>query len=88
MHRESEIKKRVLSNDFHSTDNPRPHKPPGAAIPIAKARGITQVAAGGPERIFAIFAIVFPCSRLARVNVRETRAQSLRHLVHAKGGWR
>ena len=30
----------------------RPHKAPGEAIPIAKARGLIQVAIGGTERIY------------------------------------
>jgi len=33
---------------------PRPHRALAEAIPIAKARGIVQLALGGPERIFDI----------------------------------
>ena len=33
---------------------PRPWKALDAAIPVAKARGIIQMAAGGPERIYDI----------------------------------
>jgi hypothetical protein len=33
---------------------PRPHRALAEAIPIAKARGIIQMALGGPERIFDI----------------------------------
>ena len=36
------------------TRGPRPWKALDAAVPIAKARGIIQMAAGGPERIFDI----------------------------------
>jgi len=33
---------------------PRPHKALSEAIPIAKARGIIQLAVSGPERVFDI----------------------------------
>ena len=33
---------------------PRPHRALAEAIPIAKARGLIQMALGGPERIFDI----------------------------------
>jgi hypothetical protein len=33
---------------------PRPHRALAEAIPIAKARGIIQLALGGPERVFDI----------------------------------
>jgi len=33
---------------------PRPHRALAEAIPIAKARGIVQLAMGGPERVFDI----------------------------------
>ena len=33
---------------------PRPHRALAEAIPIAKARGIVQLAMSGPERIFDI----------------------------------
>lgn len=36
------------------TRGPRPHRALAEAIPIAKARGLIQLAAGGPERIFDI----------------------------------
>jgi len=34
------------------TRGPRPHRALAEAIPIAKARGIIQLALGGPERVF------------------------------------
>jgi hypothetical protein len=36
------------------TRGPRPHRALAEAIPIAKARGIVQLALGGPERVFDI----------------------------------
>jgi hypothetical protein len=33
---------------------PRPHRALAEAIPIANARGIVQMALGGPERVFDI----------------------------------
>ena len=36
------------------TRGPRPHRALAEAIPIAKARGIIQIALSGPERIFDI----------------------------------
>ncbi|MCK9592099.1 MAG: hypothetical protein M0Q91_08850 [Methanoregula sp.] len=36
------------------TRGPRPHRALIEAIPIAKARGIVQLALGGPERVFDI----------------------------------
>jgi hypothetical protein len=33
---------------------PRPHRALAEAVPIAKARGIVQLAQGGPERVFDI----------------------------------
>ena len=36
------------------TRGPRPHRALAEAIPIAKARGIVQMALGGPERVFDI----------------------------------
>ena len=33
---------------------PRPHRALAEAVPIAKARGIIQLALGGPERVFDI----------------------------------
>jgi hypothetical protein len=36
------------------TRGPRPHRAIGEAVPIAKARGIVQMAMSGPERIFDI----------------------------------
>ena len=36
------------------TRGPRPHRALHDAVPIAKARGLIQVAAGGPERIYDI----------------------------------
>jgi len=33
---------------------PSPHRALAEAIPIAKARGIVQMALGGPERVFDI----------------------------------
>ena len=36
------------------TRGPRPHKALSEAIPIAKARGIIQLAMSGPERVFDI----------------------------------
>jgi len=36
------------------TRGPRPHRALAEAIPIAKTRGITQLALGGPERVFDI----------------------------------
>ncbi len=36
------------------TRGPRPHRALAEAVPIAKARGIVQLAMGGPERVFDI----------------------------------
>ncbi|MCK9632547.1 MAG: hypothetical protein M0R30_13025 [Methanoregula sp.] len=36
------------------TRGPRPHRALADAIPIAKARGLIQMATGGPERIYDI----------------------------------
>ena len=36
------------------TRGPRPHRALAEAIPIAKARGIVQLALSGPERVFDI----------------------------------
>ena len=36
------------------TRGPRPHRALAEAIPIAKARGIVQMALSGPERVFDI----------------------------------
>jgi len=36
------------------TRGPRPHRALAEAIPIAKARGIVQLAMSGPERVFDI----------------------------------
>jgi hypothetical protein len=36
------------------TRGPRPHRALSEAVPIAKARGIIQMAMGGPERVFDI----------------------------------
>ena len=36
------------------TRGPRPHRALAEAIPIARARGIVQMALGGPERVFDI----------------------------------
>ena len=36
------------------TRGPRPHRAIAEAVPIAKARGIVQMATSGPERIFDI----------------------------------
>ena len=36
------------------TRGPRPHRALAEAIPIAKARGIIQLAVSGPERVFDI----------------------------------
>jgi len=36
------------------TRGPRPHRALAEAIPIAKARGIVQMAVSGPERVFDI----------------------------------
>jgi hypothetical protein len=36
------------------TSGPRPHRALAEAIPIAKARGIIQLALSGPERVFDI----------------------------------
>ncbi len=42
-------------NEAHPMSRgPRPHKALAEAIPIAKARGIIQLATSGPERIFDI----------------------------------
>jgi len=42
-------------NEAHPmTRGPRPHRALAEAIPIAKARGIVQLALSGPERVFDI----------------------------------
>jgi hypothetical protein len=49
------------------TRGPRPHRALAEAVPIAKARGIVQLALGGPERVFDIAIISMVPVTFARV---------------------
>jgi hypothetical protein len=49
------------------TRGPRPHRALAEAVPNAKARGIVQLALGGPERVFDIAIISMVPVTFARV---------------------
>jgi hypothetical protein len=53
-HHEKTIKPKHDKEVHSITRGPRPHRALTEAIPIAKARGIIQLAMSGPERVFDI----------------------------------
>ena len=60
---------------------PRPHRALAEAIPIAKARGIVQLALGGPERVFDIAIISKVPVTFARVMFAPAILATTRHLA-------
>src|SRR5665647_794420 len=60
---------------------PRPHRALAEAIPIAKSRGIVQMALGGPERIFDIAIISKVPVTFARVMFAPTILATTRQIT-------
>jgi len=63
------------------TRGPRPHRALAEAIPIAKARGIVQLALGGPERVFDIAIISKVPVTFARVMFAPSILATTRQLA-------
>jgi len=60
---------------------PRPHRALTEAIPIAKARGIVQLALGGPERVFDIAIISKVPVAFARIMFAPEILATIQQLV-------
>ena len=63
------------------TRGPRPHRALAEAVPIAKARGIVQLALGGPERVFDIAIISKVPVTFARVMFAPAILATIRQLA-------
>jgi hypothetical protein len=63
------------------TRGPRPHRALAEAIPIAKTRGIIQMALGGPERVFDIAIISKVPVTFARVMFAPEILASIQQLA-------
>jgi len=64
------------------TRGPRPHRALAEAVPIAKTRGIIQMALGGPERIFDIAIISKVPVTFARVMFAPEILATLQQLAN------
>ena len=60
---------------------PRPHRALAEAVPIAKARGIVQLALSGPERVFDIAIVSKVPVTFARVMFAPEILATVQHIT-------